>query len=108
MGVQGMNKQIKILIVCLIIAVCGLFIVSCDSSSNKEEKHNYMLEKVEDVPDGWNTSRNMSFYYDINTSIVYVGKSDLGMRNAFVYELKSKDYRNYIYDKNENKFIGVK
>lgn len=103
-----MNKQIKILIVCLIIAVCGLFIVSCDYHCNKEDKHYYMLEKVEDVPYGWNTSRHMSFYYDINTSIVYVGKNNFGANNAFVYELKSKDYRNYVYDKNENKFIGVK
>lgn len=103
-----MKKYIGILSIVVVVSFCTLVFVSCDFTCSKECNHNYMLEKVEDIPEGWETARNMSFCYDINTSIVYVGKSDLGMRNAFVYELKSKDYRNYVYDKNENKFIGVK
>lgn len=66
----------------------------------------YMLTRIVDVPDGWQTAKCQCFYYDINTHIVYVGTANLGTYGSFVYKMESAEYRCYTYDIETGEFIG--
>ena len=102
-----MKKKLLVLIASITIlgSITGCGDLLHGNGNVETGQTNYMLTRIENVPDGWETSKYMCFYYDINTSIIYVGKNDMSINSSFVYELKSDEYRNYVYDGED--FIGV-
>lgn len=85
-----------------------------DKLSKSDDDAEYMLIRIVDVPDGWQTADWQCFYYDINTYTIYVGNTNLGIMSSidrhdvFVYKLESAEYRCYTYDTETGEFIGVK
>ena len=70
-------------------------------------KLNYLVTRIENVPDDWSVSGYQSYYYNVDTKIVYFGSSSLSSTCAVLVELRSADYRNYVYDKETNQFVGI-
>lgn len=99
--------------VCLVIALIllSVFCMGCASlkyTNEGKDEPLYMVTRVKNTPDGWSDSEFQCYYYNNDTKIVYFGSNNLGTNGALLLELKSEEYRNYIYDEENNKFIGVK
>lgn len=103
-----MKKKLVAIVCALALCCTGCDILIYDGGNVELNKDAYMLTRITDIPDGWKSSEFMTFYYDINTYIVYVGTNSLSSNNSNIYELRSAEYRNYVYDEENNEFIGVK
>lgn len=100
----------------ILVLLSVLSLSGCDydiryGSGNVEAKGDsedlpYLLTRITDLPDEWSSSKYMCYYYHIDTKVVYFGTSNLST-SAVLFELKSEEFRNYIYDEESNKFIGV-
>ena len=111
----------KKLLIVVLLAISCLF-TGCDSiehtlrygnensTSEISTEYNYFVTRIpnEELPDGWSSCDYMSYYYHIDTKIIYFGSNNLSTNGVMLVELKSKDFRNYIYDTKTKEFIGIK
>lgn len=81
-----------------------------DENLTRDTGYTYFVTRIpnEDLPDEWHKCTNMSYYYHIDTKIIYFGDNKLSANGAILVELKSKDFRNYVYDTKTKEFIGIK
>lgn len=107
-----MKKRLLVILctICLSLTCFGCSSLTYNNDNIETSINNYMLTRIPntDVPSGWKTAEFMSFYYDINTYIIYVSKNDSSLDSNIIYELKSADFRNYVYDLETKEFVGVK
>lgn len=104
-----MKKKLVAIVCALALCVTGCEdLIKYDGGNVELNADAYMLTRITDIPDGWKNSKYMTFYYDINTYIVFVGTNSLASDNSKIYELCSAEYRNYVYDEENNEFVGVK
>jgi hypothetical protein len=99
-----------ILVITIIGFILGYKLIGwVNNSRNINSDINYRLVRITDTPEGWTVGKYDTFYYDIDTYIIYFGKSFIIDKNEYdnVLELKSAEYRNYVYDKETGNFIGV-
>lgn len=104
-------------LILLFIVITSLVMTGCDDSilkygsQNEEDSDSlyYFFTRIDDsdVPDGWKTSDYQSYYYEVDTKVVYIGSNSLSSNNAIMVKLESEQYRCYIYDKSKNEFKGV-
>lgn len=113
----------KLVVVCmlLVLTITGCSAKNISKADNNATKLSesvdetaYLLKSIDNVPEGWKTADKQCFYYDINTNIIYVGNTNIGIMSSinrhdvFVYKLESAEYRCYTYDTETGEFVGVK
>ena len=96
-------KRIKCLYLVLFIILC-FCLCSCGSSNKDSEIRPFVY--IDDVPDDWSeVASPYCYYYEVDTHVVYIGRDSFHQYGSFV-RLESAEYEGYIYDLNNNQFIG--
>lgn len=110
-----MKKRLLVITIlvlsCLLTGCAGLgHTIKYGSENLTSNNYKYFVTRIpnEDLPDEWHSCANMSYYYHIDTNIIYFGTCSLDGNGAMLVELKSRDFRNYVYDTRTKEFIGIK
>ena len=107
-----MNKFLCILSCILLLSLLGCGNNTSfnmrDGYYNTEDNIYYLFNKIETIPDDWTEAEFNDYYYQVDTNVVYIGTNNLSSQCATIIKLESEEYDKYIYDKENNKFIGIK
>lgn len=108
MKIKRISLITLVVLMTLFISGCDFLMYGSQNSLSSEGSLYYFFTRIEDIPDGWSCCEFQSYYYEVDTKIVYIGSNNLSQNNTILLELKSNEFESYIYDEESNKFIGVR